>query len=114
MNSKLERLEVERATARNDDFAVEDAPRGKLRAQGGAELGEVAVERLLVAALDEKLVAVAKDEDAKAVPLRLEDPLVAGWQFGDAFGEHRSDRRRDGEPHVRSLHAAFRGRIGER
>ena len=47
---------------------------GQLRAQRLDELGEVAVERLLVAALDEDLVAVAEDQHAKAVPLRLEDP----------------------------------------
>ena len=65
---------------------------GQLRQQRLDQLGEVAVERLLVAALDQDLVAVAEDERAKAVPLGLEDPAVPGGQLADALGEHRQDR----------------------
>ena len=72
---------------------------GSAAASGVDQLGEVALERLLVAALDVDLVAVAKDERAKAVPLRLEQPAVAVGQVGDALGEHRRNRRRDGQAH---------------
>ena len=76
-----------------------DAALGELRHERIEQLGEVAVERLLVAALDEDLVAVAEDERAEAVPLGLEDPAVAFGEFADALGEHREDGRVDGEVH---------------
>ena len=46
MDAKLQRVEVETAFARDDQFAVEHAALGKLRAQGIDHVGEVAVERL--------------------------------------------------------------------
>ena len=75
MDAQLERLEVERRRR----VAITISPSSTQRAgscaeQRLAQLGEVAVERLLVAALEQQLVAVAEDERAKAVPLRLEDP----------------------------------------
>ena len=50
---------------------------GQLRRERLEQLGEVAVERIFVAALDEDLVAVAEHESAEAVPLGLEDPPFA-------------------------------------
>ena len=100
VEAQLQRLEVERVAARDDDLAVEHAALGQLRLQRLEQLREVAVERLLVAALDEQLVAVAKDQRAEAVPLRLEDPAVAGGQLADALGEHRQDRRIAGQVHA--------------
>ena len=81
------------------DLAVEHAALGQLRPERLEQLGEVTVERLFVAALDEDLVAVAEDERAKAVPLGLEDPAFAGGQLVDAFGEHRQDRWIDRKMH---------------
>lgn len=49
------------------------------------------------------VIAVAKDERAKAVPLRLEDPSIAGWQLADSLGEHRQNRRIDREVHISEL-----------
>jgi hypothetical protein len=58
-----------------------------------AEFGEVAVEGLAVAALDEEVFAVAEDDGAEAVPLGLEAPGVGvGGDFVDALGEHGEDR----------------------
>src|SRR5437899_12197068 len=89
MQSELKGLEVEAAVAGDDDPAIEDAPLGKLSLQNRDELREVPVERLLIATLDEELFDVAKDQRTKAVPLGLENPIVAGRQLGDAIGQHR-------------------------
>jgi hypothetical protein len=103
VDAHLERLEVEAVRAGDHELAVEHAARRQLRAERLAQLGEVAVERLLVAALEQQLVAVAEHEHAEAVPLRLEDPARAVGQRVDALGEHRQDRRVDGELHARIL-----------
>ena len=97
----LERLEVERAAASHDDLAVHGASLGQLREQGSRELGKVPVERLVVAAPDPKLGAVAKDQRAKAIPLGLEEPPIALRQGDGALGEHRKKRRADGQGHGR-------------
>ena len=52
VNALLQHLEVERPSRDDDDLAVEDAALGQLGAQRLDQLGEVAVERLFVAALD--------------------------------------------------------------
>ena len=103
MDPLLERLEVEPAVLRDHQLAVERAARGQLGEQRCAQLGEVAVERLRVAALEQQLLAVAEHEHAKAVPLRLEDPVRSLGQRGDALREHRQDRRVDGKLHKRIL-----------
>jgi hypothetical protein len=41
------------------------------------------------------MVAVAKDDGAKAVPLGLEEPAVAGRQLAGELGQHGLDRRCD-------------------
>ena len=75
MEAQLQRLEVEPAVAaRSRSRRRARSARGSCALSGSTQLGEVAVERLLVAALDEELVAVAEHERAEAVPLRLEDP----------------------------------------
>ena len=51
---------------------------GSAARSGVGELREVAIERLEVAGLDVDLVAVAEDDRPEAVPLRLEQPAVAG------------------------------------
>ena len=52
-------------------------PSGSAREQRVVQLGEVAVERPQVAALDVDLVAAAEDDGAEAVPLRLVEQAVA-------------------------------------
>src|SRR5947207_647159 len=108
MEPQLQRIEVEPSLAGDDDFAIEHAALRQLRLQRVGELREVPIEWLLVATLDEQLISVAEDERPKAVPLRLEDPAVAGWQLSHSFGEHGQDRRID-----RKTHAAwYTGREG--
>src|SRR5581483_4699192 len=110
MNPLLQRVELERAVLYDDDLAVEHAARRQLRAQRVDQLGKVAVERFLVAALNQNFVAVAKHQCAKPVPLRLEDPAVARGQFGETLGEHRQDRRVHGKAHASVYFAQRRGR----
>ena len=74
VNTKLERFEIEPAVTRHDQLAVEYALFRELTPEMIDELGEIAVERLGVAALDHDLVAIAENEHPKSVPLRLEDP----------------------------------------
>ena len=60
------------------------------------QLGEVAVERPQVAALDEDVGVAAEDDGAEAVPLRLEQEVARVGQRLGQLGQHRLDRRRDG------------------
>jgi hypothetical protein len=99
MDAELERVEIEMAAVGDDEFTVEDAVGGELGAEGVEELGEIAVEGFLVAALDEDFVAVFEDEGSEAIPLGLEDPVTGGGDFGDALGEHGQDGRIDGQVH---------------
>ena len=63
-------------------------------AQRDLELGEVAAERLQVAALEVDLVAALPDQRTKPVPLRLVDKALAlAGQLDRQLGEHRLDRR---------------------
>ena len=87
-----EGVEVEAVRACDDDFAVEDAAWGELGEEGGAEFGEVAVEGLAVARLEEEVVAIAEDEGAEAVPLGFEEPVAFRGKGVDALGEHGEDR----------------------
>ena len=99
MKAELERIKIETFATGDDYFPVEDALFRQLRFQWIDELGEISIERLLVAALYENFVAVTEDECAESVPLRLEDPSFAGWELADSLCEHRKDRRIDGEVH---------------
>ncbi len=83
---------------RDDDLAVHDAALREVGLGGGDDLREVAGHRLLVAAADLHLVAVAKDDRPKAVPLGLvmgvgRDPL-------HRLGQHRRDGGHDRQLHV--------------
>src|SRR4029453_4946784 len=103
VDAELERLEVEPAGGCDDELAVERAAQWELCGEMRPQLGEVAVERFRVAALEQELVPIAEHQHAKAVPLRLEDPVRAVGKRADALGEHRQDRRVDGELHARIL-----------
>src|SRR5205085_5467853 len=63
-------------------------------------------ERLEVAALDQDLVAVPEDDRPEAVPLRLVEPAIAIGQAVGGLGEHRVERRVEGEMHPSSLRPA--------
>lgn len=91
MDAKLEGVEIEAAGGGDDDFSVEDALVGELGGEDGEELGEVTVEGLAFAALKEEVLAVFEEDGAEAVPLGLEEPVIAGGQGFDAFGEHGLD-----------------------
>ena len=71
MLAQLERVEVEARRRRDHELAVEHDLVGQLREQRLAQLGEVAQQRLLVAALEIELVAVAEHDATEPVPLRL-------------------------------------------
>ena len=86
-----EGVEVEAIGAGDDDLAVEDAAWRELGEERGAEFGEVAVEGLAVARLEEEVVAVAEDEGAKAVPFGLEEPVAFAGDGVHALGEHGED-----------------------
>src|SRR5581483_848520 len=74
MNALLEDLEVEPVARRSehDDLAVDHAAGREVGLDRFDELGKVPRHRLLVTAADLDLVAVAKDDRPKAVPLGLE------------------------------------------
>ena len=94
MDALLQRVEVEPARRHDDDLAVEHAALRQRVVQRLLELGEVAVQRLAVAALQQRLLAGAKDDRPEAVPLRLEQEAGLGGQGVGDLREHRLDRRR--------------------
>src|ERR1051325_134105 len=93
MNTKLKRVEIERAFLRHHYFGVEHTACRQLLKDRIDQLGEVAVEWLFVTALNHHFFAVAKDQRAKAVPLRFENPIARGGQLVHTLGEHRQNRR---------------------
>ena len=98
----LQPLELEPVTDGHEDLAVEHAPLGQGRLHRLDDLGEVAGQRLGVAAGELDLVAVAEHDAAEAVPLGLEHQPAVLRRVGDALdglGEHRLDRRHHGEIH---------------
>ena len=57
MESQLQQVEVEATGADDHDLAVDDAALGQVRDERRAELGEVAVQRAQVPALDVEAIA---------------------------------------------------------
>ena len=112
MNAELQRIEIEPAVLGDDDFAIEHAAGRQLRPQRLEQFGEIAIQRLLIAALDQDFVAVAEDQRAKPIPLRFENPCSGGGQFVDSLGEHRQDRRVYRKVHA-SCYTAGLPSIGE-
>lgn len=100
MDAELESIEVEAAFSGNDEFTIEDAFGWELLTKRVKHFGEVAVEGLFIATLKEDFIAVAKQEDAEAVPLRFVDPVAFRGDGVNAFGEHGEKRRVDGEVHA--------------
>jgi hypothetical protein len=93
MNTELQGVEIETVLRRDNNFAVEGAARGQSRSQRIQKLGEIAIQRFRVAALQQYLIAIAKNKRAKTVPLRLVNPRSLDRQFTHSFSEHRQDRR---------------------
>ena len=96
MEAKLQRVEVESSWRRNHDLAVHDDAGRDLCEDGVVHVGKVPIERLQIAALDVDVIAAAKDDRAKAVPLRLVQERSARRQRVGQLCEHRLDRRHDG------------------
>src|SRR5689334_1882265 len=99
MKTQLERVEVERSLLRDHDFTIEHATSRELFQDWINQFGKIAVQRLLVAALNENLFAVAKDERTKTIPLGFEDPCACFGQFADALCKHWKNRRVNWELH---------------
>jgi len=95
MDAQEQRLEVEPLGAHDHDLAIQDAALGQRRGQRRDELREVPVHRLLVAALQQHLVAVAEHQRAKTIPLRLEQPALATGQRVGSAGQHGRERWRE-------------------
>src|SRR2546421_3651814 len=93
VDTHLQEIEVETLLGGDHDLAVEHRALGERAAQLLDELGEVPVERALVAAAELDLVAVAEHDAAEAVPLRLVEHPVAGRELADELGQHRRHRR---------------------
>ena len=71
-------------------------PLGSACASARSSSGKVAVQRPQVAALEVDLVAVAKHQRAKAVPLGLEQEAALVRKLIGDLGQHGFDRRRSG------------------
>src|SRR5512132_296175 len=106
MDAHLETVEVEALLGGDHDLAVQHRALGQRATEVLDELGEVPVERALVAAPELDLVAVAEHDAAEAIPLRLVEQPVAGREIANELREHRRHRRRDRERHARAARTA--------
>ena len=86
-------------------LAVDDTTFRKRGRERLDELRKVPVHRLLIATLQQDLVAIPKDERAESVPLRFELPSLAFRQRFRGVRQHRSERRHDRQFHARMLPA---------
>ena len=77
--AQLQRVEVEAGRRRDHELAVKNDLLRELLEQRLAQLGEVTQQWLLVAALQVEVVAVAEQDAAEAVPLRLVDEIGPAW-----------------------------------
>jgi hypothetical protein len=98
MKPQLQRFEIEAVRRRNDDLAVDDRAFRHIGRDSLVELGEVAIERTKVAALNENFRAVPEHYRAKPIPLWLVHEC-ARREFVGETREHRFDGRRDCEIH---------------
>ncbi len=103
MQPQLQQIEVEAVLGRDHDLAVDDAAGRQRSEQRVVQFGEVTIERFRVAALDVDtavaIIGAAKHECTKAVPFRLEQQAGVVRECFRRLGEHRLDRRSDGEGH---------------
>ena len=103
MQSELQRIKVELIVLYNDQFAIQHTTIRQALAQRFEQFWEIAIERLLIAALDQDFTAIAKYQGAESIPLRLEYPTSVSWYIVHALGEHRQHRRIDGKIHLLML-----------
>jgi hypothetical protein len=89
MQAQLQSVEVEFVILHNDQFPVEHTPNWQCGAQRVKQFREIAVQRLLVAALDQDLLAVTEHQRAKSIPFGLVDPVAGCGQRIHALGKHR-------------------------
>ena len=101
VDAHLQEIEVETLLGGDHDLAVEHRAPGERVPQLLDELGEVPVERALVAAAELDLVAVAEHDAPEAVPLRLVEHPVGGRELADELREHRRHRWGDRGLHDR-------------
>src|SRR3954451_23210690 len=94
MDALAEEVELLVALAVDDDLPVEHVAPG-----GEAQLGEVAGQVAPVARLEGDAVTVDEGDAAKAVPLRLEGPVVGAGQCAARARELREDRRLERKRH---------------
>ena len=89
MKSKLQRFEFEALLSIDNNFPIQHALFRQLRTDRLQQLGEKAIQAFLVAALNGHIVPIAKDQRAKPIPFRFEDPCGTGGQLVYPFGKHR-------------------------
>src|SRR5262249_46861445 len=99
---ELQPIEVESMRGHDDDFAVDDDAGWKLFQQRVVKLGEIAIERPEIAALDVDVRRTAKHDGAKPVPLRFVEKVAISRQRICQLRQHRLDGRFDREGHARA------------
>ena len=99
VDALLQHLELQRVAlpVEHHDLAVDHRALREVGHHRVDDLGEVPGHRPLVAAADLHLVAVAEDDRAEAVPLRLVE--LAGGDIGCRLGQHRLHGRHHGQVH---------------
>ena len=97
MEPKLERIEIEPFTRRDDNFAIHHAIGRQLLQKRLVQLRKIPIQRPQVPALDEHVRVAAKNDGAKPIPFRFVKKIAAGGKCLGKPGEHRLDRRRDRE-----------------
>ena len=105
MQTQLQRVEVETVGCGNHDFAVDHRASRQLLEQRLVHVGEIAVERLQVPALDEDVGAAPEHDGAKSVPLRLVEIVPVPGQDVGELREHGLDRRGDREGCPSGIHS---------
>src|SRR5215510_1584769 len=97
MEPLLQRIEVESIRRRDHYLPVDHCARRHIGDERVAQFGEVAIERLQLAALNVEVGLAPEHDRAKAVPLGLIEEAAVGKRCGE-LRQHRLDRRLDREP----------------
>lgn len=92
MQPQLQGIEVEAPGRGNDDLTIDDDILWQRLQRCRMQLGEVAIERTTVAALDVHVIGAAEDDGAKSVPFGLVEVIARRYLIGEP-GEHGRDRR---------------------
>jgi hypothetical protein len=100
MKPQLERIEIEPPRRGDHNLAVDNRSLRKPVDKSLVQLGEVAIQRTQIAALNINVCVGTEDNRSKAVPLGLEEEAAAGRQGVSQLGQHRLDRRPKGLVHT--------------